>query len=74
MRFANDTRNKRKVGQRVVVRLYPTSLQGDRRRGCRGVVEALDLPGQPPGVLVRFDEPVNGSDVCYATYDEVRAT
>lgn len=74
VRFTNDTRNRRRVGQRVVVRMYPDSLIPERRRGHPGVVEALDLPGQPPGVLVRFDHPVNGVETCYAAYGEVRAT
>lgn len=39
-----------------------------------GVVEGINLPNQPPGVLVRFvGGSVNGLDTCYATHDEVRA-
>lgn len=38
-----------------------------------GTVTAVDLPGQPPGVQVTFDEPVKGSSTCYATHSEILA-
>lgn len=63
MKFINDTRNMRKVGQTVYVR-----FNGFGKRH-RGTVIALDYDG----VTVRFDTPVNGSETCYATYDEVRS-
>ncbi len=36
-----------------------------------GVVIAIDKPGLPRGVEVRFDYPVNGVDTCYATHQEL---
>lgn len=66
MKFTNDTRRVRKVGQTVYVRFNGV---GKRHRGT---VIALDKDGIP-GVEVRFDRPVNGLGTCYATYGEVRS-
>ena len=47
-----------------------------RGSACRtvltvGTITAVDLPGQPPGVQVTFDEPVRGLPACYATHAEI---
>jgi hypothetical protein len=64
-----------KPGDRVIVRLP----DGPTPRGCRkreadvhGTVREVDLPGQPPGVLVDLDREINGVRDCYATHRELR--
>jgi hypothetical protein len=62
------------VGDRVIVALRN---QHSWRAECDevwGVVADIDIPGQPPGVLVQFvDPPVfNGLTTCYATHSELR--
>lgn len=64
------------IGDRVEwVHEVPGSGRRPRRAACTpGRVVALDLPGQPPGVEVKFDatDPDTGAPGCYAAYGEIR--
>lgn len=55
-----------KVGDRVT--LCPNGRERDR---VSGVITAIDEPGLPKGVRVRFDRLVRGVDNCYASHSEL---
>lgn len=54
------------VGDRVRLWIGPPKRGGWQA----GIVIGIDTRGHP-GVEVRFDRPVLGSDTCYATHDEI---
>jgi hypothetical protein len=58
------------VGQRVALRL-PNSYRSGRWERVEGVVAAIDEPGRPRGVRVRFDRLFNGVDNCLASVEEL---
>lgn len=66
-----EPRARWKVGDRV---LWPHPERQGRRNvtvNSPGTVTAIDEPGLPRGVRVKFDELVNGVDECYATHAEL---
>lgn len=63
------------VGDRVSIRLREVrGLAGGKSRyvDVGATVEDIDIPGVPPGVLLRLDRTVNGLITCYATRDEIK--